>query len=506
MDVDGLLPPPMSAEANKGVVVVRLHVRRMQVTLRVDATKLYLARKLSTMRALACKLMLMRHTRAPGTSVTICGLQSASSLNGKRAALLDWHADTGRWGVRTATGRILAIRPRNLTPDVSETVCLEQPVHVRIRTCWRVEPDGPPVTRAMGKGDLRRLEDHFCSSACPASPHDRLVARAALLLMTHLSGGDRRLSDVLSFRLVHVRMGLLQAGLPDGIRIFQLPDDVGKDRQFSALPHRYGPAVGTGVCALDATLDVITYSAEVLIAKMDEWRAVGRGEDDVFLLHTEGRPTEMFDPAALEHLLSNAMLAVGISPTPSADAVVQATSDIMHALGLTDAACHDSFLDLAPKDIVDFTRRASASAVIPELLTSPGLGEPLYQLQQQTELLTLIRQAGRNAITTSVLKKRMWGPGWPLHDLLETRCAGSAQLRRLQKRVAKNTRRDLRGESNCLTARECAQCRVAEEGEQQFNICARCRVVVYCSKACQRAHWGAHKKDCKPWPVRNAGR
>lgn len=30
------------------------------------------------------------------------------------------------------------------------------------------------------------------------------------------------------------------------------------------------------------------------------------------------------------------------------------------------------------------------------------------------------------------------------------------------------------------------------------KICGRCRAARYCSRACQEAHWAAHKPDCRP--------
>ena len=43
----------------------------------------------------------------------------------------------------------------------------------------------------------------------------------------------------------------------------------------------------------------------------------------------------------------------------------------------------------------------------------------------------------------------------------------------------------------------CGLCgQVPEEGET-FSHCARCKVVAYCSRACQVNHWkGGHKKEC----------
>ncbi|KZP04341.1 hypothetical protein FIBSPDRAFT_1042021 [Athelia psychrophila] len=41
-------------------------------------------------------------------------------------------------------------------------------------------------------------------------------------------------------------------------------------------------------------------------------------------------------------------------------------------------------------------------------------------------------------------------------------------------------------------------CRKREaDGNTKFSKCASCRISVYCSKSCQRAHWGRHKQDCK---------
>ena len=44
----------------------------------------------------------------------------------------------------------------------------------------------------------------------------------------------------------------------------------------------------------------------------------------------------------------------------------------------------------------------------------------------------------------------------------------------------------------------CGQCgRTQEEGEK-FLVCGRCKVLAYCSKACQKQHWrGGHKDICQ---------
>lgn len=44
------------------------------------------------------------------------------------------------------------------------------------------------------------------------------------------------------------------------------------------------------------------------------------------------------------------------------------------------------------------------------------------------------------------------------------------------------------------TALKCAACATALTGGAP--ICASCRVVHYCNRECQRAHWKVHKQTC----------
>ncbi|KAK5685268.1 hypothetical protein LTS10_003346 [Elasticomyces elasticus] len=43
----------------------------------------------------------------------------------------------------------------------------------------------------------------------------------------------------------------------------------------------------------------------------------------------------------------------------------------------------------------------------------------------------------------------------------------------------------------------CAACSKDAEDSQTHQLCARCKQVSYCSKACQAGHWDAHKGSCK---------
>lgn len=48
------------------------------------------------------------------------------------------------------------------------------------------------------------------------------------------------------------------------------------------------------------------------------------------------------------------------------------------------------------------------------------------------------------------------------------------------------------------TMYHCSQCTKAGTSEEMFK-CSRCKACLYCSKACQTAHWRAgHKKECDP--------
>lgn len=45
----------------------------------------------------------------------------------------------------------------------------------------------------------------------------------------------------------------------------------------------------------------------------------------------------------------------------------------------------------------------------------------------------------------------------------------------------------------CCAAPTCTK---VERSAEKFQKCGRCKKAAYCSKACQAAHWKAHKKDC----------
>jgi hypothetical protein len=42
----------------------------------------------------------------------------------------------------------------------------------------------------------------------------------------------------------------------------------------------------------------------------------------------------------------------------------------------------------------------------------------------------------------------------------------------------------------------CGYCKKAEPADATFPSCSRCRVMIYCSPVCQRAHWKTHKPSC----------
>ena len=48
---------------------------------------------------------------------------------------------------------------------------------------------------------------------------------------------------------------------------------------------------------------------------------------------------------------------------------------------------------------------------------------------------------------------------------------------------------------------DCARCRAERTGSGEFKKCSRCRMVRYCSAACQREDWPFHRARC-PEPAR----
>lgn len=51
----------------------------------------------------------------------------------------------------------------------------------------------------------------------------------------------------------------------------------------------------------------------------------------------------------------------------------------------------------------------------------------------------------------------------------------------------------------------CAFCHESPPTGESFHKCAKCKIVVYCSRKCQRMDWAAgHKQECSPDPVKHA--
>mmetsp|Transcript_75136 Transcript_75136/g.220203 ORF Transcript_75136/g.220203 Transcript_75136/m.220203 type:complete len:1065 (-) Transcript_75136:152-3346(-) len=61
-----------------------------------------------------------RQKLAPGVVARIQGLKGATDLNGAEAICEQWHAESGRWSVRLASGEEKRVRPENLTAKAAE--------------------------------------------------------------------------------------------------------------------------------------------------------------------------------------------------------------------------------------------------------------------------------------------------------------------------------------------------------------------------------------------------
>lgn len=52
------------------------------------------------------------------------------------------------------------------------------------------------------------------------------------------------------------------------------------------------------------------------------------------------------------------------------------------------------------------------------------------------------------------------------------------------------------GRGNSIHFNVCASCGLTEN---HVMACSRCKIIKYCSRECQRAHWSLHRGDCVPY-------
>ena len=52
-------------------------------------------------------------------------------------------------------------------------------------------------------------------------------------------------------------------------------------------------------------------------------------------------------------------------------------------------------------------------------------------------------------------------------------------------------------DNNTTNTSSCANCGKGEENSIALKKCGACKMVKYCSLACQKAHRPQHKKECK---------
>jgi hypothetical protein len=55
-----------------------------------------------------------------------------------------------------------------------------------------------------------------------------------------------------------------------------------------------------------------------------------------------------------------------------------------------------------------------------------------------------------------------------------------------------------------LPAEMPSACGLCNKGEGPLRACSRCKAIMYCSQACQRADWRRHKRVCVPREARLA--
>jgi hypothetical protein len=68
----------------------------------------------------------------------------------------------------------------------------------------------------------------------------------------------------------------------------------------------------------------------------------------------------------------------------------------------------------------------------------------------------------------------------------------------LSKSILKAQKKQVKSTTNLTQGEMCANCYVLEKTlHEKLLRCGQCRLIKYCSRECQTAHWRAHKKQCK---------
>jgi hypothetical protein len=116
---------------------------------------------------------------------------------------------------------------------------------------------------------------------------------------------------------------------------------------------------------------------------------------------------------------------------------------------------------------------------------SPLLSKPERRRLRVLDFFNSLKSLARASMNSAGFKLQSFGERWPLAslDCMKTR------------KVEKYFHRIIRVENECVTG--CNRCGNKQQNNGKALMkCSQCRVVLYCSAACQKDDWKTHKVHC----------
>ncbi|KZV62385.1 hypothetical protein PENSPDRAFT_249870 [Peniophora sp. CONT] len=114
--------------------------------------------------------------------------------------------------------------------------------------------------------------------------------------------------------------------------------------------------------------------------------------------------------------------------------------------------------------------------------------EATAQKEHRDWAATHLRKTPTRLITKAALNQIMHPPGGRVHPVLEA-LGGESWFDKLDSRDVLSLKEEER------SIKLCRQCGIRDIQKSLFR-CSRCQYMYYCSKACQKANWKAHKEGC----------
>jgi hypothetical protein len=324
------------------------------------------------------------------------------------------------------------------------------------------------------------LLEHSSTSASSAENLDgddyadcqyRLQLRLLTLMLCRLAGRPR-LGELLSARHSDVKVykcdlngsaaGIIPpigdsgTGPHNVLMVGFGPDVNGKDVVFSAQEHK-----AANECCISALGDLLIYELNKdpsRTGQMD-W-TTNPNAVPPFLFHKPGETTTPLSEEAVRRDLVAALTAVGAAPFVES---ISAGSVAMALKGGCDRHELESRTLAPPKPAVS--------------------SEMLWKLNA-TDFGFSMKALAKISMESAAWKLQTFGNSWPLANL---ECLQSRTFEKLVKKAIRHV--------NALEG--CTKCGKHRSASVELLKCARCRMTLYCSAECQKAHWKTHKPDCK---------